>query len=74
MEINAGPDVCRMAASPDTGLLVATGGKENPLKLWDAHRADAAPVFQAKNVSKRCAHFNNVFGYPSPPPLPTGTT
>ena len=39
-----------MAASPDTLLQVATGGKENDLKLWDGNRL-AAPIFQAKNVS-----------------------
>lgn len=39
-----------MSASPDTPLLVATGGKENDLKLWDGNRPDAAPIFRAKNV------------------------
>ena len=40
-----------MGTSPDTSLLVATGGKENPLKLWDGNRPDAGPVFLAKNVT-----------------------
>jgi hypothetical protein len=36
-----------MAVSSDTPLLVATGGKENDLKLWDS----TSLTFQAKNVS-----------------------
>ena len=28
-----------MAASPDTLLQVATGGKENDLKLWDGNNS-----------------------------------
>ncbi len=39
-----------MRASPSTMLQVATGGKENELKLWNGSRPEA-PVFQAKNVS-----------------------
>ena len=35
-----------MAVSSDTPLVVATGGKENDLKLWDA----TSLTFQAKNV------------------------
>jgi len=31
--------------------LVATGGKENELKIWDLQRPDDAAVFSAKNVS-----------------------
>ena len=42
-----------MAPSPDTMLQVATGGKENSLKVWDGN-TPTAPIFQAKNVS----HFN----------------
>ena len=40
-----------MAASPDTLLQVATGGKENNLKVWDGNNP-GTPVFQAKNVSQ----------------------
>ncbi len=39
-----------MRASPSTMLQVATGGKENELRLWNGSRPEA-PVFQAKNVS-----------------------
>lgn len=39
-----------MAASPAVSLQVATGGKENPLKLWDGNHT-TAPLFTAKNVS-----------------------
>ena len=44
-----------MAASPDTLLQVATGGKENNLKVWDGNNP-AAPVYQAKNVSVHGRH------------------
>lgn len=50
VEVDAGSDLCRMRTCPDTQLLVATGGKENPLKLWDGNRPDAGAVFIAKNV------------------------
>ena len=46
-----GQDLCKMKASPDVPLLMATGGRENDLKLWDGGRPDAPPVFKAKNVS-----------------------
>ena len=49
-----GQDLCKMKASPDVPLLMATGGKENDLKLWDGGRPDAPPVFKAKNVSLLC--------------------
>lgn len=49
--IDAGKDLFRMSVSPDTGSLVATGGKENTLKLWDGTRPDAGALFQARNVS-----------------------
>ena len=39
-----------MSASPDEPLLVATGGQENDMKLWDGTRPDASPVFKARNV------------------------
>lgn len=38
-----------MATSPHTSLQVATGGKENELKVWDGNKLDN-PVFQGKNV------------------------
>ena len=50
MEINVGRDTHTMAVSTETPLLVATGGRENMLKLWDGNRPDSGPVFKAKNV------------------------
>ncbi len=38
------------------GLLIATGGKENDLKLWDGNRPDAPPIFKARNV---IIYYNN---------------
>ena len=37
-------------ATGGAGLVVATGGKENDLKLWDSTRPDAPPIFKARNV------------------------
>ncbi|XP_076118829.1 WD repeat-containing protein 74 isoform X2 [Alosa pseudoharengus] len=48
-EINAGSGVCRMRQNKAQRSRVATGGKENPLKVWDLERPDK-PVFTAKNV------------------------
>lgn len=48
--MDVGRDIHAMAVSKDTPLLVATGGKENILKLWDGNRPDVGPVFKAKNV------------------------
>lgn len=47
-ELNAGASVCRMRQSPVNAQRVATGGKENGLKLWDLNRSE--PVFTAKNL------------------------
>ena len=38
-----------MVPSPDTMLQVATGGRENELKVWDGNNTES-PIFQAKNV------------------------
>lgn len=46
-----GNSVSCMAVSPRVQLQVATGGKENDLKVWDGNKLDQ-PVFQAKNVRK----------------------
>jgi len=48
----AGRDVAVMTPSPTSWLQVATGGRENPLKLWDGNRPEG-PLFQAKNVRFR---------------------
>lgn len=48
-EVEVGAGVCRMRQDPASGGRVATGGKENPLKVWDLQRPQE-PVFTAKNV------------------------
>ncbi|XP_070685414.1 WD repeat-containing protein 74 [Pempheris klunzingeri] len=48
-ELDAGGNVCRMRQSPVHRHKVATGGKENGLKLWDLERPEK-PVFTAKNL------------------------
>ena len=45
-----GPGVCRMRQDPVHPHVVATGGKENALKVWDLQGSEE-PVFRAKNVS-----------------------
>ena len=39
-----------MQANKTCHLQVATGGKENDLKIWDGNKPEK-PVFQAKNVT-----------------------
>lgn len=48
-ELDAGKNVCRMRQSPLLRHRVATGGKENGLKLWDLERP-LGPLFTAKNL------------------------
>ncbi|XP_041851140.1 WD repeat-containing protein 74 [Melanotaenia boesemani] len=48
-ELNAGKNVCRMRQSPVYQHKVATGGKENGLKIWDLERPEK-PLFTAKNL------------------------
>ncbi|XP_061576083.1 WD repeat-containing protein 74 [Cololabis saira] len=48
-EIRVGTNVCRMRSSPVQTSLVATGGKENGLKVWDLQKPET-PVFSAKNL------------------------
>lgn len=50
VEINVGNGICRMQQNPSQRHRVATGGKENPLKVWDLERPDK-PIFTAKNVA-----------------------
>ena len=45
-ECSVGSHTSCMVVSQDDQLMVATGGRENDLKLWDGTTA----VFQAKNV------------------------
>uniref|UniRef100_A0A3B5M1W3 Uncharacterized protein n=1 Tax=Xiphophorus couchianus TaxID=32473 RepID=A0A3B5M1W3_9TELE len=48
-ELDAGSNVCRMRQSPMDPNRVATGGKENGLKIWDLERPEK-PLFTAKNL------------------------
>ncbi|XP_038153602.1 WD repeat-containing protein 74 [Cyprinodon tularosa] len=48
-ELDAGRNVCRMRQSPADPNRVATGGKENGLKIWDLERPEK-PLFTAKNL------------------------
>lgn len=50
LELRVGPGVCRMRQDPVHPHVVATGGKENALKVWDLQGSEE-PVFRAKNVS-----------------------
>ncbi|XP_052464104.1 WD repeat-containing protein 74-like [Carassius gibelio] len=50
VEVNVGNGVCRMQQNQSQRHHVATGGKENPLKVWDLERPDK-PIFTAKNVA-----------------------
>ncbi|XP_076366249.1 WD repeat domain 74 lethal (2) k09848 [Tachypleus tridentatus] len=48
-EFEVGNNICRMRQSPFKPSILATGGKENHLKLWDVQNPEK-PVFVAKNV------------------------
>ncbi|XP_061682579.1 WD repeat-containing protein 74 [Syngnathoides biaculeatus] len=48
-EIRVGSDVARMRQNPGHRHKVATGGKENCLKVWDLEKPDK-PVFTARNL------------------------
>ncbi|XP_042295478.1 WD repeat-containing protein 74 isoform X2 [Sceloporus undulatus] len=49
VEIQVGSGVCRMRQNPEHPHHVATGGKENCLKVWDLCQPQE-PIFKAKNV------------------------
>jgi len=53
VEIHQDKPVACMRANTECHLQVATGGKENDLKLWDGSKPEK-PTFQAKNVSLNC--------------------
>ena len=40
----------RMRQVPQNSNLLATGGKEHDLQLWDVSKLDKGPIFRAKNV------------------------
>ena len=47
--MDAGENLWRMRQNPVEQQLIATGGKENDLKIWDLENPNA-PLFMAKNV------------------------
>ena len=49
--ISCGDDISCMREDPAEPSRVATGGKENCLKIYDLNRPDVGTVFKAKNVS-----------------------
>ncbi|XP_066467068.1 WD repeat-containing protein 74 [Tiliqua scincoides] len=49
VEIQVGSGVCRMQQNPEQRHRVATGGKENCLKVWDLQQPQE-PIFKAKNL------------------------
>uniref|UniRef100_A0A914VBV8 WD repeat-containing protein 74 n=1 Tax=Plectus sambesii TaxID=2011161 RepID=A0A914VBV8_9BILA len=49
LQYEAGNDLLRMRVCPTRRNYFATGGKENPLKLWDINTPDT-PTFTSKNV------------------------
>ncbi|XP_068779719.1 speckle targeted PIP5K1A-regulated poly(A) polymerase-like isoform X2 [Struthio camelus] len=49
LELRAGAGLCRMRQDPARPQRVATGGRDNGLKVWDLQRP-GEPVFRAKNV------------------------
>ena len=48
--LGQGRELCSMRQSPSEEGLVATGGRENDLQLWDLNRTDEGPRFRARNV------------------------
>ncbi|GAB6021817.1 WD repeat-containing protein 74 [Chamberlinius hualienensis] len=51
MELNVGPNVYRMKHNSYFSSQIATGGKENELKIWDLENTKQ-PIFKAKNVKR----------------------
>ena len=47
-ELNAGNDILVMVPNNQDENRCATGGKENPLKIWDLEKGEK--IFTAKNV------------------------
>ena len=50
IDINCGENIHRMRQDADNPHIIATGGRENDLKIWNLN-APSQPVFKAKNVS-----------------------
>ena len=51
-----------MQANKTCHLQIATGGKENDLKIWNGSKPEK-PVFQAKNVTELCLVTLYYFGF-----------
>ncbi len=49
LRAEGGRKLCRMRQAPSDRAIIATGGKENDLQIWDLRRPDA-PKFRARNV------------------------
>ena len=49
LKISTGDNLWAMVQSATDPNIIASGGKEIPLKLWDLHKSEA-PVFTSKNV------------------------
>lgn len=52
-----GDDIKVMVHNKHTNDIIATGGQENDLKLWQLKNMDK-PIFTAKNVSRLLYNFN----------------
>ena len=50
IDINCGENIHRMRQDAANPHIIATGGKENDLKIWNLN-TPSEPVFKAKNVS-----------------------
>lgn len=50
-ELNVGSEIHCAKKSRFDSSMVATGGKENDLKIWDVNQSGAEAVFKAKNVA-----------------------
>lgn len=48
--MKADRSLARMRKVPKSSSLIATGGKENDLQIWDLEKIPSGPVFRAKNV------------------------
>jgi len=49
-EFDAGQDLYCIDQSPTNSIHIASGGKKNPLKIWDVSKPGEPPIFSAKNV------------------------
>lgn len=59
--IETGGPLNQMRQNPSEENIIATGGKENDLKLWDLHTGKS--TFSAKNVSSTWISVENNFRF-----------